>query len=124
MREYFALIVEDEEDLGVIFQEATRMAGFTITKIIPNGRDAVRFLETSTPDVVILDLHLPGLDGAQVLAWVKSQPHLEKTLVVLATADAAMADTLEDQADFVLLKPVSFSQLRDLSIRFLNAVKS
>jgi hypothetical protein len=43
---------------------------------------------------------------------------LSKTLVILATADYRTAEDLRDEADLVLLKPISFKQLRDLTARF------
>jgi hypothetical protein len=53
-----------------------------------------------------------------LLNQVRSDGRLEKTRVFLATADANMASYLRDQAELVLLKPIGFSQLKDLAERF------
>ncbi len=117
------LLVEDEADIAIIFQEALRAAGFAPTHIA-NGRLALEYLKTHTPPLVVLDLHLPGMDGSGVLAEIRADPNLDKTLVVLATADSVMAESLDPQADFILLKPISFSQLRDLAIRWKTMLAS
>jgi CheY-like chemotaxis protein len=111
-----ALIVEDESDLADIFAEALQAAGFE-TEIAGTGPLALECLASSEPDLILLDLHLPGLDGGYVLQQIRTDPRLQKSRVMLATADAMFARTLEQDADFVLLKPISFSQLRDLTQR-------
>jgi two-component system, OmpR family, response regulator ResD len=112
----FSLIVEDDEDLSVIFAEALKSAGFE-TEMVRNGRVAMGRLAEISPDVVILDLHLPEVAGTTILAYIRSETRLASTLVVVATADAVMGEQLRDTADFVLIKPISFGQLRDLTTR-------
>jgi CheY-like chemotaxis protein len=111
-----ALIVEDDEKLAVIFTQALKQAAFD-TETARNGREAQARLAVLVPAVVVLDLHLPDVSGGTLLQDIRADPRLAKTQVILATADAAMADVYEDQADLVLIKPVSFSQLRDLATR-------
>jgi len=111
-----ALIVEDEEQLADIFTQAMKFADFE-TQTISNGQKAIEILSRNTPAVVILDLYLPGVSGDKVLAYIKGEPRLEKVIVVLTSFDSLLADNLREQSDYVLLKPVSFSQLRDLGIR-------
>jgi DNA-binding response OmpR family regulator len=112
----FSLIVEDDEDLSVIFAEALKSAGFE-TEMVRNGRVAMGRLAEISPDVVILDLHLPEVAGTTILAYIRAETRLASTLVVVATADAVMGEQLRDTADFVLIKPISFGQLRDLTTR-------
>ena len=112
-----ALIIEDDEKLGTIFTGALSMAGFE-TRNLTDGREAVKYLHnTLPPTVIILDLHLPEVSGDKILHYIRSDNRFQKTTVVLATADSTMAASLEDQADFVLQKPISFTQLRDLAVR-------
>lgn len=119
MRLPLALIIEDEIDLADIFSAALEAAGFT-TETITDGDIALARLQEIEPQVVILDLHLPGTDGMQILAYLRTEARLEKTHVIIASADAALAQTLE--ADLVLLKPISFGQLRDLTRRIHNSL--
>jgi CheY-like chemotaxis protein len=62
-------------------------------------------------------MHLPIVSGGDLLKQIRSDDRLKKTVVVIATADARMGDAFNDIADFVLIKPITFSQLRDLTAR-------
>jgi len=110
------LIIEDDEDLSAIFDEALSAAGYR-TEIIRNGRTALERLQIITPDVVILDMHLPQVTGAEILQYIRSEKRMAFTNVVVTTADAIMGEQVRDTADFVLIKPISFGQLRDLTAR-------
>ena len=116
-----ALIIEDDADLAIIFAEAIKAAGFE-TQIIRDGRIALTQLATSAPSIVVLDLHLPNVSGATVLEKIRSDARLTRTLVILTTADARLADMLQTKADLVLVKPISFGQLRDLAARLKSSV--
>ncbi len=114
---YSALIIEDEADLADIFSEALRAAGYH-TEISSTGSAAQKRLGEIVPNMIILDLHLPGVDGAALLAQIRADERLARSKVLVTTADHAMADALPLRPDLVLLKPISFSQLRELSARF------
>lgn len=115
-----SMIIEDDEDLSAIFCEALNAAGFD-TEVIRNGRLAIERLQDVAPDLVILDMHLPLVAGADILRYIRSEKRLAFTNVVVTTADAIMGEQVRDSADFVLIKPISFGQLRDLTAR-LNPV--
>lgn len=122
----FALIIEDDHDAATIFAEALKAAGFQV-EIINDGQQALKRLGTdddkknldqaATPDVVVLDMHLPHVAGPDILKRIRGEPRLAKTRVIIATADPSMTDTLQDMADLTLLKPITFVQLRDLATR-------
>ncbi len=111
-----ALIVEDDPDLAEIFSEALRWAGFEV-EALGNGADALNRLKDIVPSVIVLDMHLPGASGVEILRIVRADARLERTRVIASTADARLAETLEETADLVLVKPISFTQLRDLAVR-------
>jgi DNA-binding response OmpR family regulator len=115
-----ALIVEDDEDLSIIFSEALNAAGFQ-TETIRNGQTALDRLHVITPEVVSLDMHLPGVSGNDILKYIRSEKRLALTNVVVTTADAALAEHVRETADFVLIKPITFGQLRDLTARLNSA---
>jgi DNA-binding response OmpR family regulator len=116
-----ALIIEDEVDLADIFTAALEAAGFA-TETITDGEIALSRLRATEPQVVVLDLHLPSVDGLQILEYIRGDQRLENTHIIIASADAALAQTLE--ADLVLLKPISFGQLRDLTKRILKSLNA
>jgi two-component system cell cycle response regulator DivK len=112
-----ALVVEDEFDLSIIFSESFKAAGFK-TEIIRDGQIAARWLNDAVPDIVALDLHLPNVSGEEILDQIRADSRLTDTHVIVTTADARMAEPLGERgATLVLIKPISFSQLRDLAIR-------
>ncbi len=112
-----AMVIEDNADQNLVFTMALNKAGYS-TESIRNGKDAQKRLEVVIPHVVILDLHLPDIDGDIILGQIRNDKRLAKANVILATADAVFAEALQSQAELVLLKPVSFSQLADLASRF------
>jgi two-component system response regulator RstA len=111
-----AMVIEDDEKLSVILTEAVNQAGFS-ARAIRDGAEALKELKALQPTLVVLDLHLPNLSGGSILNAIRSDPKLQSTWVVIVTADPAMAGGLRDQADFVMIKPISFIQLRDLARR-------
>ena len=115
-----AMIVEDDPQLSKIFAISLK-SEFTI-ETITDGEIALARLGQVAPQIIVLDLHLPGKSGASILAYIRSDERLEKAIVILATADARQADALADQADIVLLKPVSPVQLRALASRLRSSV--
>ncbi len=114
-----ALIIEDDEDLSFIFAEALRAAGFE-AEIIRDGQVALDRMAKLTPAVIVLDLHLPHVAGTDILKRIRQTDNLKHARVVVATADARLAEQTDQQADFVLIKPISFSLLRDLGTRLWN----
>lgn len=112
----FALIVEDDYDLSIIFSQALNGAGFE-TEIIRSGDTALARLAVTTPDMVVLDLHLPHAAGTEILRNIRADGRLAETRVIVATADPRLAEPIREEADLVLIKPISFSQLRDLAAR-------
>ena len=111
-----ALVIEDDTKLTTIFIGALTKAGFE-TRHAGTGRQALQLLDEIHPCLVLLDLHLPEVSGDKVLRHIRATEGLKDIVVILATADAVMADALEDKSDFVLQKPISFIQLRDLTER-------
>jgi len=111
-----AMIVEDDTKLADIFSEAVKAAGFEVVVAV-NGRSALAFLPSTKPALILLDLHLPDITGSEVLAAIRQEAHLQDSIIMLTTADAWLAETLRPEVDFVLMKPISFAQLRDLAGR-------
>jgi len=120
MTKSLGLIIEDDADQAAIFAEALRLAELE-TEIIVDGAVAAARLREVVPKVVVLDLHLPHVSGETLLHQIRSTLALAQTRVILATADPVMAEGLSLEADLVLIKPVSFSQLRDLALRMKAA---
>jgi CheY-like chemotaxis protein len=109
------LIIEDDPQLSKIFTFTLR-DDFEL-ETFGTGTQALERLANVVPHIIILDLHLPGISGSDILSNIRAEERLSKVIVILCTADNRQADYLRDKADFVLLKPVSPNQLRQLATR-------
>ena len=111
-----ALVVEDDTDLSEIFTRALETAGFEVETIL-DGQVARDRLREVVPSVIVLDMHLPHVDGETLLKQIHADARLSAVRIIVATADAVQAEFVRDHATVVMVKPISFSQLRDISAR-------
>lgn len=113
-----ALVIEDDEDLAHIFAEALRSVGFEV-EALPDGQTAQERLKKGpVPYLILLDMHIPHMSGGDLLTnIIRRDERLSRAIVIITTADARMGDAYAEQADFVMVKPISFIQLRDLTNR-------
>ena len=113
MEKPFALIIEDDRDIAALFRHVLDIAGYH-TEIEMHGKEAVKHLHSVQPDIVLLDLHLPGVSGVQILEQIRADERLKLVPVVVVTAYSRDADSLPVEPDLVLLKPVNLEQLSNL----------
>jgi diguanylate cyclase (GGDEF)-like protein len=118
----FVLIIEDDRDIAALFRHVMDLAGYR-TEVVANGATAVDRLMMSLPDIVLLDLTLPGKSGAEILQIMKGNYRLKKIPVVVVTAFAEIAESLDIEPDLVMLKPVSSNQLTELVQRLRRTGK-
>lgn len=121
MKEYRALVVEDDEDLGVIFSAALRSLKFTEVTLISDGARALAYLAEHEPELVLLDLHLPHLSGVNLLRQF-TEFRLLNTRVVVVTADEGLAKELKGKADRILVKPTTLQAIRATAIELIPSV--
>lgn len=115
MNKPLAFVVEDDPQLGQIFSLSLQ-SQFDVEIIADGDMAAERLMET-TPSLVVLDIHLPGLSGVEILKRIRADERLSRVRVIMSTADAIQSGDLREEADVVLLKPVSPVQLRELASR-------
>jgi DNA-binding response OmpR family regulator len=115
MNKPLAFVVEDDPHLSQIF--TITLSELFGVETITDGAQALARLSETVPNLVVLDINLPGASGAQILHSIRADSRFASTRVILATADPRQAYDLQDKADIVLLKPISIMQLRDLSER-------
>ncbi|MDX9992783.1 MAG: response regulator [Anaerolineales bacterium] len=116
-----AFVVEDDPLLNNVFS-LTLQPDYEI-RSVADGERAIQELTQASPALIVLDMNLPGASGRDILAYIRTQKRLAQTRIIVATADALQADSLEDQVDLVLLKPVSPNQLRALTARIMKTKK-
>ncbi len=98
------LIVEDDPDLREVFQVALSFEGYDVREA-RGGFEALRMLDTDPPDLVLLDLGLPGIDGFAVRQEISANAFTQHIPVVIVTASTQ--DLSHMDAAVVLRKPIS-----------------
>jgi two-component system alkaline phosphatase synthesis response regulator PhoP len=109
MTSHRVLVVDDEEDLLELVRYNLSKEGFQV-HCVSSGEEAIQAARTLLPDVILLDLMLPAVDGLSVCKVLKSSPQTQQIPVVMLTAKTAEADVvsgLEMGADDYVTKPFS-----------------
>lgn len=116
---HLALIIEDDPQLSVVYQEAIRASGYDPVERITDGAAAVKRLAEITPALVVLDLNLPNIGGPEILSEIRSQARLKSCKIILTSAEARRASELSDLVDIALIKPVDIEAMRDMAARLM-----
>ena len=105
------LIVDDDPNLLVLLAEQLRADGFE-TMTARDGTEALRRLQSSWPDLLIIDMMMPRMDGLSLAREIKSRADLP--IIVLSAIDAgdSKADLLEEVAEDYVTKPYHYPELR------------
>jgi len=117
------LLVEDDPGDAMMTREALAESGMDLDlHLVDNGEAAISFLRQESPyddaprpDLILLDLNLPRVDGREVLAFVKGDRSLRRIpLVVLSTSDSDddIAQSYDLHANAFVTKPVDFDSFR------------
>jgi DNA-binding response OmpR family regulator len=120
------LVVDDEPTIGEVVGAYLRRAGYE-TRIAADGRAALAAVAEHSPDLIVLDLMLPGVDGLEVMRRVRERPD-RATAIILLTAKGEESDRvigLRLGADDYVVKPFSPAELVarvDAVLRRLNTV--
>jgi len=119
------LLVEDSADDALLVSKAAEqtLGGVRLLRV-PHGIAALQYLEGQGiysdrtaypfPEIVLLDLKMPEMDGFQVLRWIREHPKLKRLPVIVLTGSTLEDDSeraYENGANSYLVKPCDFSQL-------------
>jgi DNA-binding response OmpR family regulator len=111
------LVVEDEADIARLIKHALERDERAAVEIVSSGEAALKAVADAPPDLVILDLNLPVLDGVEVCRLIRSRPATAGVPIIMLTARTGEADRvagLDMGADDYVTKPFS---LRELAAR-------
>ena len=113
MSEKTVVIVDDEQDIVELVSHHLKREGFLV-KEFNKGREFFAYLESIIPDLIILDIMLPGIDGLEICKMLKNKQKTSSIPIIMLTAKAAEADVvvgLELGADDYVVKPFSPREL-------------
>lgn len=116
------LVIEDNRDNRELIAYLLQAYGFA-PRLAASGVDGVRMALEEPPDLILLDLRMPGMDGYEVVAALKPHPALARTRIVAVTASAMLDDRKRiDEAGFdgYIRKPIDPETFAD-TIRGLLA---
>lgn len=102
------LVVEDDEHLRHLYRTALMMSGYHVREA-RSGFEALRMLDSSPVDIVVLDLMLPGVDGFMVRDELAAQPGTRSIPIVIVTGARGDFDYLD--VPCLLRKPITAEQL-------------
>ena len=126
MQQIHILLVDDNEGDILLTREALDDARIVNKiSIAYDGQEAIRFLKkqpagANPPDLILLDINLPKMNGTEVLAIIKNDPELKRIPVIMLTTSSAEKDILfayDNHANCYITKPVDLD-------RFMNVVRT
>jgi DNA-binding response OmpR family regulator len=107
------LIVEDDPWISTVTRELLADEGFEATSA-SDGKRGLRLAERLRPDVVLLDVGLPRVDGGQLLQRLRAHNSLQNTpVIVISSRAGALNDTVVALANRVMRKPIDLTELID-----------
>ena len=107
------LVVEDDPDIAELVGRYLEKAGYTPSRV-SSGRDALDAVRAKAPDLIVLDVMLPHVDGLEVCRLLRANEHTANIPIIMLTARAEESERivgLEMGADDYLAKPFSPSEL-------------
>ena len=118
------LLIEDNEGDIVLTLEALQEARIkNKVSVIKDGDAAIKYLEKvkegegTVPDLILLDINLPKIDGKEVLTYIKNDGHLKKIPVVMLTTSSSendISDAYSNHANCYITKPVDINKFFDI----------
>jgi CheY-like chemotaxis protein len=116
------LVVEDFEDNRFMMRRLLEMSGYRVVEAV-NGEQAVEAAEREQPDLILMDLSLPKLDGLAATRRIRQQNKAARVPIVAVSAHDTTdfhADALAAGCNEYVTKPIDFDQLEELLTRLLG----
>ena len=117
------LLVEDNHDVRALLALFMKRLGYTVLEAA-TGLEAIDLASTVQPDLIMMDLRLPEMNGAETTARLKANPSTRDIPLLVITASGASIDrrrALDAGAAEILLKPIDVTTLSNVLRRYLSA---
>jgi two-component system cell cycle response regulator DivK len=116
------LYVEDTYENRILIRRILQADGHIVLEA-ENARHALEVLETETPDLILMDINMPDIDGYTLTAQLRTRPKLTNIPILALTANVMRGDrerTLEAGCDGYIQKPIDVDAFSELINRFLK----
>lgn len=119
------LIVEDDPMVAAINRSyLSRIEGFSLAGIVPNGREALALLEREAVSLLLLDISMPAMDGFELLREVRtSNPNVDVIMVTAARAAKDIQDALRLGVIDYLVKPFTFERFSSALVAYRERIR-
>ena len=115
------MIVEDYDDTRILLRRVLERLGYTVLEA-SNGQEAVEIADREHPDLILMDLDLPILDGIAATQRIRKQPEMEKVPIVAVTAypmSYTHVKAFAKGCNEYMAKPIDTTELERLVTRYL-----
>ena len=116
------MIVEDYDDTRMLLKQALEMLGYSVLEA-SNGQEAVDIADRERPDLILMDLDLPILDGIAATQRIRQQEHMESVPIVAVTAypmSYSRVKAFAKGCNEYMPKPIDMSELARVVNRYLS----
>ena len=116
------LYVEDNLDNRTLVRRILTAEGYTLLEAA-NAAQAIDILKTTKPDLILMDINMPDMDGYSLTAKIKETPNFKSTPIIALTANVMRGDrerSLEAGCDGYIQKPIDIDKLSDQIEHFLR----
>ncbi len=115
------LCVEDNPDNRLLVKRILLAEGYTLLEA-GNGHEALELLKSAHPDLILMDINMPDMDGYSLTSRIKAMPGFDRVPILALTANVMRGDrekTLEAGCDGYIQKPIDIDQLTREIEKFL-----
>ena len=115
------MVVEDYDDTRLMLRQALEAKGYRVLEAV-NGQEAVDLSRREHPDLILMDLDLPILDGIAATQHIRQQPEMDEIPIVAVTAypmSYTRVKAFAKGCNEYMAKPIDFAQLEDLLNRYV-----
>jgi CheY-like chemotaxis protein len=114
------LLLEDDRDMGLLLRTLLEIEGYQVVEYAPT-QPAIAQTEAASPDLVLLDVHLGGKDGLQILRDLRAHPNLHDIRIIMTSGINLTQECLRDGANAFITKPYMPDNLLQLIKKVLAA---
>ena len=116
------LIVEDNQNNAELLEDILSVRGYNVN-IVTRGEEALESVEKMKPELILMDIQLPGIDGYEITRRLKNDPFTKDIIIIAVTAYALKGDemkALRAGCDDYMSKPINTRELPEMVERYIG----